>query len=356
MDNIASAERSEGLAAIERNAKAQAQMIADLLDVSRITSGKLRLDVQPVDPSAMIESALTAIMPAASAKEIRLQKLLDPNAGTITGDPSRLQQVIWNLVNNAVKFTPKGGRIQVTLRRIDSSIEISVADSGQGIDPALLPRIFNRFEQGDASTTREHGGLGLGLAIAKQLVEMHGGRISAESDGPGQGATFRITLPISIVDRPNSTLSQPTAAVREEGVDPQGIVDLSGVRVLLVDDDVDSRQLLRRMLTDTQAEVFDASSASLALAAIEDVQPNVLVSDIGMPGQDGFAMIREIRARGYSYQQLPAIALTAFARSEDRRRALLAGFQVHVPKPVDPCELSAVIATLLGRTGNTLSA
>jgi CheY-like chemotaxis protein len=326
-------------------------MIADLLDVSRITSGKLRLDVQPVDPAAMVESALSAVMPAAAAKEIRVQKMLDPTAGPISGDPARLQQVMWNLVNNAVKFTPKNGKIQVTLRRIESHIEISVSDSGQGIDPALLPTIFDRFQQGDASTTREHGGLGLGLAIAKQLVEMHGGTITAESDGLGKGATFRVSVPISVADK--AKMDAKNSSLPNDGgpIYAGELVDLTGVRVLLVDDDADSRTLLRRILSATGAELFDASSASQALAEINEVRPNVLVSDIGMPGQDGFSLIREIRAKGYSFKDLPAIALTAFASADDRRRTMMAGFQVHVAKPVDPRELTAIIATLLGRTG-----
>jgi nitrogen-specific signal transduction histidine kinase/ActR/RegA family two-component response regulator len=354
MEGIDPNEAREGLDVIERNAKAQAQMIADLLDVSRITSGKLRLDVQPVDPAAMIETSLAAIMPAAAAKGIRVHKVLDPHAGPISGDPARLQQVIWNLVNNAVKFTPKNGKVQVTLRRIDSHIEIAVADSGQGIGKELLPNIFDRFLQGDASTTRDHGGLGLGLAIAKQLVEMHGGTISAQSEGEGTGATFRVRLPISVSEQLNFSEMQGSDSSESIAVSRDDLVSLSGVRVLLVDDDADSRSMLRRILVGTGASVFDASSAALALDAIAETRPHVLLSDIGMPEQDGFDLIYEVRARGYSFQDLPAIALTAFARPEDRRRAMMAGFQVHVAKPVDPRELTATIATLLGRTGGTL--
>lgn len=341
---------AEGIKVIERNAQTQAQLISDLLDVARITSGKLRLDVQPVDPIAVVEAALIAVLPAASAKEIKLLKMLDPSAGPISGDPSRLQQVVWNLVTNAVKFTPKGGKVEATLRRIDSHIEIVIADSGQGIPETLLPVIFDRFRQGDASTTRVHGGLGLGLAIAKQLVELHGGQISVESEGLGKGAKFTVKLPLSIANRLRSTPEDPRREAIAEA--PLGdMVNLDGVRILIVDDDHDSRKMLARILQNCGAVTQDLDSARLVSGAVQEFQPHVLISDLGMPNQDGFELIRTLRAAGHTSQQIPAIALTGFARSEDRRRALLAGFQAHMAKPVDPRELAAAIATLVGRTG-----
>lgn len=339
---------AEGIKVIERNAQTQAQLISDLLDVARITSGKLRLDVQPVDPIAVVDAALIAVLPAATAKDIKLLKMLDPAAGPISGDPSRLQQVVWNLVTNAVKFTPKGGKVEATLRRVNSHIEITIADSGQGISDDLLPVIFDRFRQGDASTTRAHGGLGLGLAIAKQLVELHGGQIAAESHGSGQGAKFTVTLPLSIANRSQAS---PKAARSETASEtPLGeMVNLDGVRILIVDDDNDSRNMLVRILQNCGAQTMNLDGADLVTNTVQEFQPHVLVSDLGMPTQDGFDLIRNLRGAGYTGQQLPAIALTGFARPEDRRRALLAGFQAHLAKPVDPRELTAAIAALIGR-------
>jgi PAS domain S-box-containing protein len=344
-------ESKNAVEAIDRNARAQAQMIADLLDVSRINSGKVRLDVQAVEPWTVVEAALEAVVPAVEAKEIRLIKVLDPKAGPVQGDPGRLQQVVWNLVNNAVKFTPKGGKIQVTLQRIDSHIEISVADNGQGIRGEILQNIFERFRQGDASTTRTSGGLGLGLAIAKQLVELHGGTIHAESAGEGQGATFLVRLPLapvrSRVERP-AAVATPAGATRAYEADAQQLI---GVRVLIIDDDADARTLTKRVLTGFGAEPEVADGADEAFLVLERFEPHVLISDLGMPNHDGFQLIRQVRARGYSFQKLPAIALTAFAAAADRQKALQAGFQLHLTKPVDPAELSAAIATLIGRTG-----
>jgi PAS domain S-box-containing protein len=344
-------EAKNAVESIDRNAKAQAQMIADLLDVSRIVSGKIRLDVQPVDPWAVVEAGLESVLPAIEAKEIRLSKMLDPQAGPVRGDPGRLQQVVWNLVNNAVKFTPKGGRIQIALERIDSQIEISVSDNGQGIPPELLPTVFERFRQGDASTTRRAGGLGLGLAIAKQIVELHGGTIQAESDGEGQGATFRVRLPVS----PLRAQTGRPAAIDTHSVSKQAYElaasQLAGVRVLIVDDDADARNLTKRVLTDFGASPEVAEGAEQAFLILEKFDPQVLISDLGMPTLDGFQLIRQVRARGYTFQRLPAIALTAFAGGSDRQKALQSGFQLHLTKPVDPVELSAAIATLIGRTG-----
>jgi PAS domain S-box-containing protein len=351
MGHLAGAEAQNAIEAIDRNARAQAQMIADLLDVSRITSGKLRLDVQSVDPLAVVEAALETVIPAIEAKEIRLTKILDPKAGPVSGDPGRLQQVIWNLLSNAAKFTPKGGRIQVALARIDSQVELAVTDNGQGIPADLLPTVFERFRQGDASTTRTEGGLGLGLAIAKQLVELHGGTIHAESSGDKQGATFRVRLPLSpvrvAVHRPAAVNTQTALKKVTENAASQ----LDGVRVLIVDDDADARILTKRVLTGFGAEPEVAQGCEEAFSVLERFEPHVLISDLGMPVHDGFQLIRQVRARGYSYQKLPAIALTAFAGAADRQKALQAGFQLHLTKPVDPAELSAAIATLIGRTG-----
>jgi PAS domain S-box-containing protein len=337
--------------AIDRNAKAQAQMIADLLDVARISSGKIRLEVKSVDPTAVIEAALEAVMPAIEAKDIRLTKAFDSQATPVSGDPGRLQQVVWNLVSNAVKFTPRGGQIEIAVKRSESQIELSVTDDGQGIPDDLLPNIFDRFRQGDASTTRSEGGLGLGLSIAKQIVELHGGTIQAESAGKGQGATFRVLLPLGSQKSQgeHSVADWPVRASKVGGEDMRA--RLSGVRVLIVDDDADARHLTKLVLSDFGADPEVAGGVEEALVALDRFDPHVLVSDLGMPTQDGFRLIREVRARGYSFQRLPAIALTAFARSEDRQKALRAGFQLHLVKPVDAAELSAAIAALIGRTG-----
>jgi PAS domain S-box-containing protein len=339
----------EGLAAIDRNARVQVQIIEDLLDVSRIISGTLRLDVQRVNMVEVIDAAIAAVTPAAEAKGVRLKKVLDPLAGPVSGDPARLQQVVWNLLSNAVKFTPKGGRVRVLLERVNSHVEVSVIDTGAGIYPDFLPHVFERFRQADSSTTRRHGGLGLGLAIVKQLTELHGGTVRAKSPGEGQGATFTVTLPIAVVhpDLPEREKPRPREMEAEDYC--QGGA-LKGLKVLVVDDEPDARQLIRRVLVECEAEVALASSAAEALELVESFEPSVIVSDIGMPGEDGYDFIRQVRAR-CSAKELPAAALTAFARVEDRKRALRAGFQTHVAKPVDPEELTAVIASLAGRTG-----
>jgi CheY-like chemotaxis protein/two-component sensor histidine kinase len=329
----------------------QAQLIEDLLDMSRIASGKVRLDVQPIEPASFIEAAIETVRPAADAKGIRLEKLLDSAAGPISGDPNRLQQVVWNLLSNAIKFTSKGGKVQVLLQRVNSHIEISVADTGIGIAPEFLPHVFERFRQADSSTARRYGGLGLGLSIAKQLVELHGGTVRAESSGEERGATFTVTLPLTVVHRP---------AYAEERLHPKAptpisshfkALNLSGIKVLVVDDEADARDLIKRVLVDCNAEVLTAGSAGEALLLVEREKPHILVSDIGMPGVDGFELLRRVRALGKARGgRIPAIALTAFARSEDRTRALRAGFLVHVSKPVEPSELVATVATVAGRT------
>lgn len=337
---------------IYRNAQAQNQLIADLLDVSRIISGKLRIDVLTIELPAIIELALDAVRPAAEAKSIRLQSLIDPLAGPISGDADRLQQVIWNLLTNAIKFTPKGGRVQVKLARVDSHVEISVSDSGIGISREFLPYVFDRFRQADAATTRLHGGLGLGLSIVRQLTELHGGTARVESEGEGKGATFIISLPfIAMSSEPVEPKHiHPTASGHSASLDRQPT--LAGLRVLVVDDEEDTRDLLRAVLEKCGSEVTTAASAAEALDTIETLRPDVLVSDLGMPDEDGFSLIAKVRAlpveRG---GQTPAAALTAYARVEDRLRVLRSGFQIHLPKPVEPAELVIVIAHLAGRTG-----
>jgi signal transduction histidine kinase/CheY-like chemotaxis protein len=342
----------QGLETIERNARVQAQLIEDLLDMSRITSGKLRLDIQPTEPARFVEAAIDTVAPAADAKGIRIEKVLDPLAGPVSGDPGRLQQVIWNLLSNAIKFTPKDGKVQVILQRVNSHVEISVADTGIGIAREFLPHVFDRFRQADASTTRTFGGLGLGLSIVKHLVELHGGTVRVKSPGENRGTTFTVDLPLMIVHR-----AEP-AAEREHPKGPKAVpleferTDLSGIKILVVDDEPDARDLLRRVLSDCEAEVITAASAAEALVLVAERRPDVLVSDIGMPDTDGYELLRRVRLLGAARGgRLPAIALTAFARSEDRTRALRAGFLVHVSKPVEPAELVATVASVVGRSG-----
>jgi CheY-like chemotaxis protein len=300
--------------------------------------------------SEVIEAALAAVMPAADAKRIRIHKVLDSLAGPVTGDFARLRQVVWNLLANAVKFTPKGGRVQVLLERVNSHVEISVIDTGIGIKPEFLPHVFDRFRQADVGTTRRHDGLGLGLAIVKHLAEMHGGSIRAKSPGEDQGATFVVTLPITVIHPEHLGPEQvgPSEPATADETVQEGA--LAGVKVLVVDDEPDARQLLCRVLADSHADVVLAASATEALELVERFQPDVIVSDIGMPETDGYDFIRRVRAV-YTARQVPAIALTAFARTEDRKRALLAGFQTHIAKPVDPAELTAAVASLACRTG-----
>jgi len=342
---------ARALNTIHRNARSQVQLIDDLLDVSRIITGKLRLDVSTTELAQVIEAAVDAVRPAAEARNIRLQVLLDPQVGPVSGDPDRLQQVVWNLLTNAVKFTPKGGRVQVRLERINSHVEITVSDSGRGIDSEFLPHVFDRFRQADQKSTRAHGGLGLGLSIVRQLVELHGGSVHAESDGEGQGATFVVQLPLMVMRRgvEQQERRHPTAG-GSMALDcpPQ----LDNLRVLIVDDEEDTRDLLRVALEQCGSKVVTAGSAMEALEALEKTKPDVLISDIGMPEEDGYALISKVRALSAARGgKVPAIALTAYARTEDRVRALMAGFQVHLPKPIEPVELMAVVASLVGRTG-----
>ncbi|MBD2102679.1 PAS domain S-box protein [Leptolyngbya sp. FACHB-261] len=344
---------NRALETIERNARAQNQLINDLLDVSRIITGKLRLDVRPVVLVTVLETAIDSIRPAAKAKNIRIQSLLDPAAGPISGDPDRLQQVFWNLLSNAVKFTPKGGRVQVRLERINSHVEVTVSDTGQGITPEFLPYVFERLQQADSTTTRVHSGLGLGLAIVRHLVELHGGSVQAASAGEGKGATFMVNLPITIF-RPKSTdVERVHPTVNEAPLLPEP-PRLDGLKVLIVDDEADAREMLTTLLKQSGAEVMTAASAREALAMItqfpSEQRPDVLVSDIGMPNEDGYLLIHQVRALAPDQGgRIPAIALTAYARTEDRIRALSSGFQSHVPKPVEPAEFVTVVANLVNR-------
>jgi signal transduction histidine kinase len=332
--------RDRALETIERNAVNQAQLIEDLLDVSRITSGKIRLETQRVELARAAEAAVESARPAAEAKHIAMT--VDPGARGegVIGDATRLQQIVWNLLTNAVKFTPQGGAIRVAIAREGGDLALSVSDDGQGLDPGFLPHVFEPFRQQDGSTTRAHGGLGLGLSIARNLVEMHGGTIAAESAGPGRGATFTVRLPAAPPPEPRTS---PRLQALGGGALAGRARELAGLRVLVVDDEDDARELVRTLLEDQGAEVAVAASAAEALARILAAAPDVLVTDIGMPGEDGYSLIRRVREQGGA---TPAASLTAYASVDDRRRALIAGFNMHVSKPVEPTELVAAVANL----------
>ena len=340
-------EMNQGLQAIDRNARVQAQIIDDLLDMSRIISGKMRLDVQQIDLSAVVLEAIDTMRASASAKGVRLQTVIDPLNASVSGDPNRLQQIFWNLLSNAIRFTPKGGRVQVLLERVDSHVEVSVIDTGEGISPEFLPYIFNRFQQADSSTTRRHGGLGLGLAIVKNLVELHGGTVRAKSGGTGKGATFVVNLPLSVIHTPPEPRERehPKSKARELPFLPA--VSLDKVRVLVVDDDADGRNLLKILLETAGATVFLATSANHGMQQLLSQPVDVLICDIGMPETDGYTLMRSIRTLSdREKSEVSAVALTAYARLEDRTEAIRAGFQNHLPKPVEPSELLAVIQSL----------
>jgi len=335
----------QGVEVIERNARLQAQMIEELLDMSRILSGKLLFELEKTDVAEVVEAAVAAVQPAAAAKGVLLSAKISP-CRTVSADPARLQQVAWNLLTNAIKFTPRAGRVDITLRENAGQVEFSVSDSGQGIRADFLPFVFDRFRQADASTTRRHGGLGLGLSIVKSLVELHGGSVEAQSDGDGRGATFVVCLPIPPIEGVEEALVSLPAAAPEN----HGTPELAGLRILVVDDEDDARTLARRVLEERGAHVITVSSAAEAIASVGDNNPpSVIVSDIGMPEQDGYDLIKQMRALPGEAGRVPAVALTALARAEDRKRALSAGYQKHVSKPVDPVELVAVIASLAGR-------
>jgi len=334
----------EGLEIIERNTRVQARIIEDLLDMSRIMSGKISLEIVPVELQSVIESALAALRPAADANGLVLQTKFEGTSGSVLGDPGRLEQVISNLLSNAIKFTPSGGRVEIRLTRAGSHVEIEVADTGRGIAPDFLSHVFERFRQADSSSRREHGGLGLGLAIVKQLVELHGGTVQASSPGEGQGATFTVVLPMHGLPESESLL--PAAGA------PGDSPSLAQVKIVAVDDNLDTLHLVQRVLSSCGALVAVANCASKGFELLKHVRPHVLVSDIGMAGEDGYDLIKKVRALdAETGGNTPAAALTAFARPDDRKRILLAGFQTHIPKPIDPPELIAAVAALAGRAG-----
>lgn len=341
--------QQRAITTIERNARSQAQIVEDLLDISRIVNGKLRLNVQLFSPQLSVDAALEALRPAAQAKNISLQSVLDSSAGPITGDPERLQQIVWNLVSNAVKFTPKGGRVQLALKKVDSNVQILVSDNGAGIPAEHLPTIFDTFTQVDPTSTRKQGGLGLGLAIVKKLVELHGGYVQASSSGLGKGALFTVTLPLAAVKGANAASETMMDAEAKlplpENTEEFG---LRGATILLVEDDDDARNMLASVLLSAHAIVETASNASEALTLFDGIRPDLVVSDIGMPEMNGYEFIAELRKRERALGRsgVPAVALTAYARVQDRMRALTAGFQMHVAKPVEPAELLTVLSSL----------
>jgi PAS domain S-box-containing protein len=340
-------DHARGLEAIERNARIQTQIVNDLLDMSRIVSGKVHLEIQPLYLHEVVNNAIDTVRQSADAKSIRMQPLLDTSIGLVRGDPNRLQQALWNLLTNAIKFTPKGGRVHVLLERVNSHAEIAVEDTGIGIAPDFLPYVFDRFRQADASTTRRFGGLGLGLSIVKSLVELHGGSIRAKSAGENQGSTFTINLPISYVrSEHRDTARRPSSP---DPIDSIELPRLDGVRVLLIDDEADGRTLVARILEGRGARVVCAATAEEGLTLLSREQFDILLSDIGMPDMDGYELIQEVRKRHSSRSggPIPAIAITAYARSEDRQRSLLAGFHMHLSKPIEARELIASIAGLL---------
>ena len=341
---------TRGLETLERNATWLTQIVEDVLDVSRIVAGKIRLDVQPVELPVLIDNAVATVQPAADAKGVRLQTLVDPGVGPVSGDPGRLQQVVWNLLSNAVKFTPKKGRVQVRLERVNSHVEVIVSDTGIGIRPDFLPYVFERFRQADAGPTRKSGGLGLGLAIVRHIVEMHGGTVEAFSEGEGKGATFHVRLPLMILHPQALDLRREHPRTeRREALSSLG--DLTGIHVLAVDDEDDALTLLRVVLEAAGAVVTTIASPLVALERIAELRPDVIVVDLGMPEMDGFELIKRVRTSTEKLvRRVPAAALTAFARSEDRTKALQSGFEMHLAKPVDPGELVASIATLARRT------
>ncbi len=336
---------------IKHSAKSQAQLIEDILDVSRVITGKLRLNIEPVDASAIINSAIDSIQPAADSKNIKIAVTLDSSARRISGDANRLQQIIWNLLSNAIKFTPAGGRIEIRIERGGSDVKISVSDTGNGINPDFLPFIFDRFRQGDGSSTRRNGGLGLGLSIVRHLVELHGGTVSAESPGEGEGATFTITLPPAAVRQPTNGRKNGHRKLKPNGNGNSAfkpVPALNGVELLLVDDDADSLQVIALMLNGYGVKVQTADSAAEALEILEWYKPDVIVSDLAMPDEDGYSLIGKIRAlETENGRRISAIALTAYVRVDDRTQALSAGFNMFVPKPVDPDELVSVISNLI---------
>lgn len=348
-DSGLSERHKKGIQVIDRNARAQVRLINDLLDLSRIMSGKLRLDIRQISLSDIVQAAIDTARPSAEAKDIRMKVMLDPVQTVVSGDSDRLQQVVWNLLANAVKFTPKGGQIHVVLQRVNSHLELSVSDTGAGIPANFLPHVFDRFSQKDSSTTRAQGGLGLGLSISKQLIELHGGSIRASSLGEGKGATFFVNLPVSIVQLEDERELRVHPTSEEPPSDNVGLPNLSGVHIFVIDDEADARDLLQRVLEGAGAEVTCLESAQDALTALQERRPRAIVSDIGMPGMDGYQFMRLLRANEAKKEKIPALALTAFARAEDRKRALLAGYQAHLAKPFDVAELILLLSDLVVR-------
>ena len=341
-------EMIQALETIDRNARVQGQIIEDLLDMSRIISGKVRLDVQPLDLPGILLEAVDTMRATATTKGVRIQTVIDPFNATILGDPNRLQQIFWNLLSNSIKFTPKHGRIQVLLQRINSHVEVSVIDTGEGISPDFLPYIFNRFQQADASTTRRHGGLGLGLAIVKNLVELHGGSVRAKSGGTGKGATFIVSLPLTVFHPPpdQGEREHPKSKPAHE-LPILPAISLEGIRVLAVDDDADARGLLKVLLESAGATAYLARSAKEGMDQLLSRPVDVLICDVGMPETDGYSLMRQIRSLDDPQKsEIAGVALTAYARLEDRMAAMQAGFQNHLPKPVEPSELLAVVRSL----------
>jgi PAS domain S-box-containing protein len=348
--NLDELESKRAVETILRNARAQREIIDDLLDISRIITGKLRLEVRSVEMDRIIEAVVEGVRPSADARKIHLQTAIDPKTGPICGDPDRLQQIIWNLLSNAIKFTPEGGRVEARLERPGSQVEITISDTGRGIDPELLLHVFDRFRQFDSSSRRRHGGLGLGLSIVRQLVELHGGTVTAESPGAGAGTTFKVMLPVARVEPDISDIEKTSQPSNEGSISADPQRSLNGLRVLVVDDEPDSRELVAAALLVQGAEVVSLGSAIEAVEEMKRRTFDVLVSDIGMPDMDGYWLINEVRQlpvkRG---GKIPAAALTAYAGIEDRRRVLLAGYQLHIPKPIEPAKLTCLVAKLAGR-------
>jgi PAS domain S-box-containing protein len=334
---------------IDRNARAQVQLIDDLLDLSRIMTGKIRLELQQISFASVVEAAVDSAMPSADTKDIRLKAIYGASRDIVSADAARLQQVVWNLLTNAIKFTPKGGQVHVLIQRVNSHVELSISDTGIGIPESYLPHVFDRFSQRDGSTTRTYGGLGLGLAICKQLVELHGGSIRAASGGEGKGATFFVHLPLSIVQLEDEKYPRVHPTAETQAIESFALPNLEGVHVFSVDDERDARELLQAVLEARGAKVTSFNSAEDALAALKTSKPSVLVCDIGMPKMDGYQLIRTLRASEPLGERIPALALTAFARAEDRKRSLVAGYQAHLAKPFDVGEFVLILANLIGR-------
>lgn len=337
---------THALQVIERNAWAQKQIIEDILDVSRVVTGKLQLKVAPLDLVTVVDGALDAVRPAIDAKNIHVETIIDAGLKMISGDADRLQQVVWNLLSNAVKFTPGGGKIEIRVTQDETHVQIQVCDNGPGIGSAFLPHVFERFRQADGSTTRKHGGLGLGLAIVRHLIELHGGIISAENRDDGPGAIFTVKLPLPTGELRQDVLANAAISFRE--LEPE-VSSLDGLKILVVDDEDDALDLIAMELTQRGAQVKTVNHADDALAALEESKFDVLISDIGMPERDGYDLIRTVRRLESDARRIPAIALTAYARVQDRMRAILSGYNTHVPKPVEANELVTIVASLAGR-------